>query len=33
MRLSTELLSAAEPDLTEGMIRDIEDMDGDLISS
>ncbi|MFZ2289273.1 MAG: ATP-binding protein [Halopseudomonas yangmingensis] len=27
MRLSTELLSSAEPELTEGMIRDIEDMD------
>jgi len=30
MRLSTELLSSAEPDLTEGMIRDIEDMDAIL---
>lgn len=30
MRLSTELLSSAEPELTEGMIRDIEDMDAIL---
>tara|TARA_R110001599_G_scaffold191150_1_gene385903 strand:- start:8819 stop:10120 length:1302 start_codon:yes stop_codon:yes gene_type:complete len=30
MRLSTELLSSADPDLTEGMIRDIEDMDAIL---
>lgn len=27
MRLSTELMSGVEPELTEGMIRDIEDMD------
>ncbi len=30
MRLSTELLSSAEPELTDGMIRDIEDMDAIL---
>ena len=30
MRLSTELLSDAEPELTDGMIRDIEDMDAIL---
>lgn len=30
MRLSTELMSNAEPELTEGMIRDIEDMDAIL---
>lgn len=30
MRLSSELLSSAEPELTEGMIRDIEDMDAIL---
>ena len=30
MRLSTELLASADPDLTEGMIRDIEDMDAIL---
>ncbi|WP_328795676.1 ATP-binding protein [Halopseudomonas xiamenensis] len=30
MRLSTELMSDAEPELTEGMIRDIEDMDAIL---
>jgi two-component system osmolarity sensor histidine kinase EnvZ len=30
MRLSTELMSGVEPELTEGMIRDIEDMDAIL---
>ena len=30
MRLSTELMSGAEPELTDGMIRDIEDMDAIL---
>lgn len=30
MRLATELMSNAEPELTEGMIRDIEDMDAIL---
>src|SRR5690606_278256 len=30
MRLSTEMLSSSDPELTEGMIRDIEDMDAIL---